>query len=165
MGRRLGRVKTEQAARGDFHEVHLGGARRAGGKSGRGGGRGSSCRRLAVTFQISLEGAQTEPLVAGELDLRQTAFAETRQNLADFKGAAVAPRGEGMLHVGNIGTSRKSAVDSAARTHTLQTNLYTPVPQAEQRAASLGRLPCEVFFELHQSDVGDCDGGVHCRIK
>ena len=67
------RVETKRAGGVDFDKVHLGGAPRFG---GRGESRGSACGQNAGTFQVPLEGAQAEPLLAGKLDLRQTAFAE-----------------------------------------------------------------------------------------
>jgi hypothetical protein len=67
------RVETKLAGVVDFDEVHLGGPPRAGVGSE---SRGSACRQNAGTFQLPLEGAQAEPLPAGKLDLRQTAFAE-----------------------------------------------------------------------------------------
>jgi len=116
MGRKRCRMEVKRAGGVDFDEVHLGSAPRPG-RSAR--SRGGACGQTAGTFQIPLEGTKAEPLVAGKLDLRQTAFPEAYQKLANFKGAAVAPRGDGMLHAGNAASRRKSAVDAVARAHTV----------------------------------------------
>ena len=67
------RVETKLAGVVDLDKVHLGGPPRAGVGSE---SRGRACGQIVGTLQVPLEGAQAEPLLAGKLDLRQTAFAE-----------------------------------------------------------------------------------------
>jgi hypothetical protein len=73
-----------------------------------------------------MEGAQTEPLVQGKLGLGQTALTKADQQLTDFKGTAVAPGGDGMLHAGDSVGRVASPVDAVARTHRLQSRLLKP---------------------------------------
>ena len=103
------------------------------------------------------EGAQTDALVPGQVELGYTAPAEAGEELADFRDGTVALGWNGLLHARKTGAPFSLAVDAVRWACTL-------IGLGRNRGLSLGRillLGIELDERVHQ--FMDAGGRIPCR--